>query len=57
MPPPIPGPPSRAKIALSLLGLASVIISLVIAFQQPYAIWHWLLLLFALGCLYVSRRV
>lgn len=57
-PPPIPpSPPSRAQAALALLGLACVAASLGLAFSQPFGLWHWLLLLGALGCLLASRRL
>jgi ABC-type polysaccharide/polyol phosphate export permease len=52
-----PLPPSRRKIALSLAGLAAIIPSIIIAFNDPYGFWHWLLLLVALGCLLLSRRI
>lgn len=45
------------KLFLSLVGLAVVAASLVIAFQNPYGLWHWILLLVAFGCLAASRRV
>lgn len=45
------------KIALSLAGLAAAAISLLVAFQNPFGIWHWLLLLVAGACLVASRRI
>lgn len=52
-----PPPPSRAQAILSLIGLACVLGSLALAFSQPFGLWHWLLLLGALGCLIASRRL
>lgn len=52
-----PSPPSRARAALSLIGLGCVIASLALAYNQPFGPWHWLLLLAAAGCLLASRRV
>lgn len=49
--------PSPLKTALALIGLAACGASLWVAFQQPYTLWPWLLLLIALGCLIASRRV
>lgn len=46
-----------ARIILSLIGLAAVAISLILAFLNPFGIWHWVLLIVALFCLIVSRRV
>jgi hypothetical protein len=53
----IPTPPSPLKVALSLAGLAAVGASLWVAFNNPYSIWPWLLLLVGLGCSLGSRRV
>jgi hypothetical protein len=50
-------PPSRLKIGLSIAGLLAIIPSIIIAFNDPYGLWHWLLLLVAIGCLFASRRV
>jgi hypothetical protein len=57
MPPTPPTPPPPLKTTLSLVGLAACGASLWVAFVQPYTIWPWLLLLIALGCLFVSRRL
>lgn len=57
MPPLPPAPPSRAQIALSLIGLVCVVVSLVLAFNSPFGIAHWLLLLVAGACLLASRRL
>lgn len=51
------GPPTPAQAALSLIGLAVVVVSIVVAFNQPYTVWPWLLLLVGLGCAWGSRRV
>jgi uncharacterized protein (DUF983 family) len=53
----IPQQPSPLQVALSLIGLAAVGVSLWVAFQNPYSIWPWLLLLVGLGCAWGSRRV
>lgn len=50
-------PPSRARIALAITGLLAVGISIVVAFQQPYSLWPWLLLLVGVACAWGSRRV
>lgn len=50
-------PPSRLKIALALIGLVAIAISLLVAFQDPFGLWHWLLLLIAVGCLLATRRI
>jgi len=42
---------------LAAVGLLSVALSLVIAFNQPFGLWHWLLLLVAVACISASRRV
>nr|WP_169308101.1 hypothetical protein [Oscillochloris trichoides] len=53
----LPETPSPTRVGLSILGLVAVIASLVIGFINPIGIWHWILLLVALGCLIASRRV
>ncbi|NTU84149.1 MAG: hypothetical protein HGA45_33070 [Chloroflexales bacterium] len=50
-------PPSPLQTTLSLIGLAACGASLWVAFEQPYTIWPWLLLLLAVGCLVASRRL
>lgn len=50
-------PSSPRRITLSLIGLAACGASLWVAFEQPYTIWPWLLLLVAVGCLIASRRL
>jgi multidrug transporter EmrE-like cation transporter len=52
-----PSPPSRAQLALSAVGLLCVVVSLVLAFNQPFGLWHWLLLLVAVACIVASRRL
>jgi hypothetical protein len=47
----------RPQIILALIGLLCVAASLGLAFQQPFGLWHWALLLVALGCLAASRRL
>jgi hypothetical protein len=49
--------PSPLQVALSLAGLAAVAVSLWVAFQNPYSIWPWLLLLIGLACAWGSRLV
>ncbi len=50
-------PPSRLKIVLSIAGLAAIAASLLLAFQDPFGLWHWVLLLVAVACLLISRRL
>lgn len=45
------------RVALSIIGLFAVALSLALAFINPVGIWHWALLLVAIGCLIASRRV
>jgi hypothetical protein len=50
-------PPLSPQVLLSLIGLAAVAASIWIAFQSPYSLWPWLLLLVGLGCSLASRRL
>jgi uncharacterized protein (DUF983 family) len=50
-------PSSPLKLALSLIGLLAVGVSIWVAFQTPYSLWPWLLLLVGLGCAAAARRV
>ncbi|WP_165774651.1 hypothetical protein [Candidatus Viridilinea mediisalina] len=50
-------PPSPQRVTLSLVGLAAVGASLWVAFEQPYTIWPWLLLLVGLGCAILAQRM
>lgn len=52
-----PGPSRPSQVALSLVGLLAVGASILVAFQNPYSLWPWLLLLVGLGCAWGSRRV
>ncbi len=49
--------PSPTRVVLSILGLVAVVGSLIVGFINPMGLWHWILLLVALGCLIASRRV
>jgi hypothetical protein len=49
--------PRTPQIMLSLIGLAAVGASIWVAFQNPYTLWPWLLLLVGLGCSLASRRL
>lgn len=51
------GTPPPLRVALSVIGLFAVALSLVLAFINPIGVWHWALLLVAIGCLIASRRV
>ncbi len=50
-------PPTPQRLTLSLAGLAAVAASIWVAFEQPYTLWPWLLLLVAMGCAMVARRM
>lgn len=50
-------PPSPQRVTLSLAGLAASGASLWVAFEQPYTLWPWLLLLVALGCALLANRM
>lgn len=52
-----PGSRPPLQVALSLVGLIAVGASIWIAFQSPYSLWPWLLLLVGLACAWGSRRV
>jgi uncharacterized protein (DUF983 family) len=49
-------PPTPQQLTLTLVGLAAVGASIWVAFEQPYTIWPWLLLLVGLGCAIAARR-
>lgn len=53
----IPESPHPLQVVLSLVGLLAVGVSIMVAFQSPYSIWPWLLLLLGLGCAWGSRQV
>ena len=48
---------SQLRVLLSLVGLAAVGVSIWVAFQSPYSIWPWALLLVGVGCAMASRRL
>ncbi|MGQ9614269.1 MAG: hypothetical protein ACUVSL_15520 [Chloroflexus sp.] len=48
--------PTYRRALLAVLGMVFVIISIVVAFQQPFGLWHWLWLLLAGLCLFAIRR-
>lgn len=50
-------PAHHRRALLALLGLIFVIISLVVAFVQPFGLWHWFWLALAGLCLYGARYV
>lgn len=46
-----------ARVALSIVGLIAVAISLGLNLVMPFGIWNWLLLLVAVSCIVLARRV
>lgn len=49
-------PPVYRRALLAILGLICVVISVVVAFQQPFGLWHWVWLAMAGAFLYALRR-
>ncbi len=49
--------PVYLRAGLALLGLICIVVSIVVAFQQPFGLWHWLWLALAGLCLYGVRRI
>lgn len=52
----LPEQPSPVQILFAVIGLLCVAASTVLAFQNPFGTWHWVLLLVAGGCLWAVRR-
>ncbi|MEF3273042.1 MAG: hypothetical protein K6356_01370 [Chloroflexus sp.] len=48
--------PVYQRAILAVLGLICVVISIIVAFQQPFGLWHWLWLALAGIFLYAVRR-
>lgn len=48
---------SPLRVLLALIGLAAVGVSIWVAFQSPYSLWPWALLLVGVGCAAAARRV
>ncbi|WP_322512673.1 hypothetical protein [Chloroflexus sp.] len=45
------------RAILAILGLICITISIVVAFQHPFGLWHWFWLALAGLCLYAVRRM
>lgn len=46
-----------APVILAIIGLICIVASTYLAFQNPFGLWHWVLLLVAGACMVAVRRM